>query len=224
MGSVAGVAPVVILLLAAARIALAGSAGELEARALAARPDPRHGQILYFKHCPACHGQHAWGDGPREIPALAGQRPSYLLEQLARFATGERAGSTMHGPAMHDTLQPPDINRPQALTDLAAFLAAAARNPHPERVATTVAGATLYARACSQCHGSEGAGSDREAVPAIGGQQQGYLRGQLTEISAGHRAHPPFAEGAVALTAAELRACADYAAGLSFLTAAAGGP
>ena len=67
-------------------------------------PDPQHGEVLYLRHCVPCHGARAWGDGPREIPALAGQRETYLIEQLTRFASDARPGSVMHGPAMHDTL------------------------------------------------------------------------------------------------------------------------
>lgn len=80
------------------------SAAELVAGTLAVTPDAEHGKILFLKHCARCHGAHAWGDGPREIPTLAGQRERYVIEQVARFATDERAGSKMHGPAMYETL------------------------------------------------------------------------------------------------------------------------
>ena len=102
------------LLLTAPPTAGAGPAADLEAKAAAVTADPGHGKILYIKHCVACHRGQAWGDGPREIPALAGQNRRYLLEQLARYATGERPGSLKHSAAMHDTLQAPDLNRPQA--------------------------------------------------------------------------------------------------------------
>jgi len=203
-----------------ASAANAGPGADLEARAAAVTPDPAHGRILYLKHCAACHRAQGWGDGPREIPALAGQRERYLLEQLARYATGERSGSVKHGPAMHDTLQAPDLNRPQALADLAAYLVRAARNPEPERSEgrALAAGKRTYTRACSGCHGSDGAGSDREAIPAIGGQHYSYVLAQLGAIAAGRRAHPPYVELRTALSAEEQQALADYIARLAYLT------
>ncbi len=100
-----GCGSVLALALPPAAPAAAQSAAELISMTLAVTPDAEHGKILYLKHCARCHGGHAWGDGPREIPTLAGQRERYLIEQLARFSTSERPGSEMHGPAMFESLQ-----------------------------------------------------------------------------------------------------------------------
>ena len=204
------------LLLSAPPTAGAGPAAEVEAKAAAVSADPGHGKILYIKHCVACHRGQAWGDGPREIPALAGQNQRYLLEQLVRYATGERPGSLKHGAAMHDTLQAPDLNRPQALADLAAYLAGAPRNPEPERSEgrTLAAGKRIYSSACAGCHGSDGAGSERPPIPAICGQHYSYLLAQLDAIAAGRRAHPPYIGLRPALPLEQQQALADYASRL----------
>lgn len=212
-------AALLALALPPAAPAAAQSAAELISRTLAVTPDAEHGKILYLKHCARCHGGHAWGDGPREIPTLAGQRERYLIEQLARFSTSERPGSEMHGPAMFESLQPPDVNRPQALGDLAAWLAHAARNPQPERaeVSKSAHGERIYAKVCSACHGVDGGGRESGTIPAIGGQHYRYLRTQVRGLAAGPRSHPP---GVVkSLTPEEQEAVADYASTLTYLSA-----
>jgi cytochrome c553 len=227
-----------LMLMALVPCAFAVTSADLLREAMAATADGSHGRILYLKHCAGCHRPHPWGDGPRGIPALAGQRENYLLEQLARFVTGERAGSPLHGSAMHDTLQRPDLSRPQALADLAAYIAGAARNPEPEHAEHPPAARAkaLYAQACSTCHGSDGAGNERAAVPAIGGQHYSYLLAQLDGFAAGHRAHPPLAVKGTAvngtalngsalngsaLNAAQQQELANYASRLAWLTSLA---
>ena len=209
------------IVLALTPLAVSGAREDLMSQAQAAVPDLQHGMVLYLKHCAGCHGRHAWGDGPREIPVLAGQREGYLMRQLVRFVSGARQGSEMHGPVMHDTLQPPDVDRAQAFRDLATYLASASRNPQPELgdgLALTL-GERDYTRGCSGCHGNEGAGSDDGAIPAIGGQSYGYLLSQLRTFAAGHSAHPAVADSPVALSAEEQPAVADYVSRLSYLSA-----
>ena len=239
--------------LAANATAAPGERGaDLVSRAMAVTPDPEHGRILYLKHCSKCHTPHAWGDGPRAIPALAGQRESYLIEQLAHFASGERKGSVTHGPVpalagqresylieqlahfasgerkgsvthgpvMHEILQPPDLNRPQAIGDLAAYLSRAGRNPQPEHAATRAPaiGKGTYTKACAACHGTDGAGSDKGTIPAIGGQHYGYLLAQLSGFASGLRGHPLGPDVVSGLSDEEQQAVADYVSRLAYLS------
>src|SRR5215472_18456639 len=85
----------------------AGVAADLAAQAATLTADAPHGMVLYLKHCASCHGRRAWGNGLQEVPSLAGQRETYLIAQLANFINSNRHGSELHGPVMHDTLQPP---------------------------------------------------------------------------------------------------------------------
>jgi len=200
-------------------------ANRLALEAAAVKADAGHGQILFLKHCVECHGPRAWGDGPREIPTLAGQQERYLVTQLARFATGARPGTETHGAAMHDTLQPPDVDRPQALADLAAWLVHAPRDPEPEHGdgRALAAAARAYARDCAGCHGAEGEGGvpqALQAVPAIAGQHYSYLLVQLRSFTAGRRSHVLFTLPG-APSASEQQALADY---LSRLTPPAPAP
>ena len=197
---------------------------ELHAPAAQNAPDPQHGKILYLKHCQACHGPQAWGDGPREIPNLGGQRADYLIGQLTRFASGARPGSDMHGPAMLETLRASDVNRPAAIRDLAAYLAQARPDPQPElgEGQALAAGRSGYVRACAACHGDDGAGSEGGSVPRIGGQHFRYVLSRLREFASVHRRLEPAAlTSAAALSALEQQAVADY---VSRLTGPGGAP
>lgn len=171
--------------------------------------------VLFLKRCAACHGRHAWGDGLREIPILAGQQESYLVEQLERFANGQRPGSETHGAAMRESLQPPDVNRIQAIRDLTRYLAQATRNPDPEHGGgkTLLLGKGSYEKACLSCHGAEGAGSEAQRIPAIGGQHFSYVASRLRDFASARAPHPVTSE----LTVEERQAIADYASRLSYL-------
>jgi cytochrome c553 len=173
--------------------------------------------VLFLKRCAACHGRHAWGDGLREIPALAGQREAYLIEQLERFANGQRPGSETHGPVMRESLMPADVNRLQAIRDLTSYLTHAARNPEPEEGPGKVLllGRQSYEAACISCHGEEGGGNEPEVTPAIGGQHFSYLAARLRDFGAGHATHPSMP----ALATVQQLALADYTARLSYLRA-----
>jgi cytochrome c553 len=180
-------------------------------------PDPDHGKILYLKHCAACHGNHAWGDGPRAIPALAGQREKYLVAQLTQFATGKRDGQSMH-----ETMRRPDLDWAQAARDLGDYLSAAPRSPAPEygESRDTSAGKRIYQETCSACHGIRGEGKET-GLPAIGGQQYWYLVAQLGNFSRSHRVGGDLQllESMGAFTPQAVQDIANYASHLSYLTA-----
>jgi cytochrome c553 len=190
------------------------SAAAAEPPAVApASADSEHGKVLYLQHCVACHGPRAWGDGPREIPALAAQHEAYLGAQLMRFASGERPGSAMHGAAMHDTLRAPDLNRAPAIRDLAAYLARAPAVPRADQGEgrSLGAGRSAYVRACAACHGEDGMGPDGAATPRIAGQHYRYLLSRLRELAAVHHGQL----GDSTLSAPDQEEVADYLSRLS---------
>jgi cytochrome c553 len=174
-------------------------------------PDPQYGRVLYLRHCAACHGPRAWGDGPREIPALAGQREDYIIEQLTHFASGDRPGSEMHGPAMRDTLRAPDVNRAPAIRDLAAYLAHTPPVPQSDQGEgrSLAAGKSLYIRECAACHGEQGSGGGVGSMPRIGGQHFRYVLSRLREFAAVHRGLDAAAAGS-AFSAEQQQAVSDY--------------
>lgn len=206
-----------ILSALAARAAFGGGE-DLSSQTPSITPDPQHGMVLFLKRCAGCHGRHGWGDGPRAIPTLAGQRETYLIEQLKLFASGQRPGSSEHGPAMRQTVEQPDVDRAQAISDLSNYLAQAARNPQPEYGdgGALDAAKRTYQRVCTTCHGDNGGGSEVR-VPAIGGQHYRYLASQLSSFVSARLSHPSGLDG---LSAEDLQAVADYASRLSYLSAA----
>jgi cytochrome c553 len=211
------------MLVLSALLPAAADASDLAAQAATLTADVPHGRVLYLKHCAACHGQRAWGSGPREIPALAGQRESYLIVQLAHFIDRDRPGSELHGPAMHDALQPPDVKRAQALRDLCAWLSRAQPNAEPEQGTgqALAAGKRAYTRACAGCHGVNGEGSDAPIAPALAAQHYSYLLAQLSSFS-GQRAHAAGLPPTIVGSADEQQALADYASRLAPTGASSG--
>jgi cytochrome c553 len=186
-------------------------------RIWAITPDEDHGKVLYLKHCRTCHGNSAWGDGPRAIPALAGQREKYLVAQLTQFAIGKRDGQ-----AMHETMQRRDLDWAQAARDLGAYLSAAPRSPAPEYGEShgTSTGKRAYQEACKDCHGARGEGKET-GLPAIGGQHYRYLVAQLGNFSYGHRGAGDLQllQSMAGLTPQAIAEIANYASHLSYLTA-----
>jgi cytochrome c553 len=172
-------------------------------------PDAQHGHVLYLKRCSRCHGSKGWGNGVKEVPALAGQRERYIVVQLAQFATLERNGS-----AMHRATSPPDVGHAQAIRDLAAYLSRAPFNPDPEQGdgKAILAGQQLYERQCAMCHGKGGQGSSEDPIPALAGQHYPYTLVQLQNFAAGHRGQvePPVIDFTAGLSDEAREAVADY--------------
>ena len=182
---------------------------EIVGNAMGAKPDAQHGLVLYAKRCKGCHGTKAWGDGLEDIPSLAGQRELYLVTQLAQFATQDRSGS-----AMHWVTSAADVNHPQAIRDLAAYLSRAPANPRPEHAEDKVSasGEKLFQRNCTMCHGTAAQGSSDEPIPALAGQHYEYTLIQLKNFAEGHRrqVEPPVIDFTAGLSDEDQKSIADY--------------
>ncbi len=178
-------------------------------KALAAQPDVSHGRALYEKRCASCHGQNGWGDGLEDIPSIAGQRERYLVTQLAQFATRARSGS-----AMHAATSSADVNHPQAIRNLAAFLSRLPANPDPEHAEDTVSpgGENLFQHNCAPCHGRTARGSSQDPIPALAGQHYDYTLIQLKSFARGHRGrvNTPVMQIIAGLSDEEQKSIADY--------------
>jgi cytochrome c553 len=178
-------------------------------QAMALTPDLQNGEHLYIQYCSACHKRSGWGSGPREVPTLAGQQEIYLLEQLVQFSVMERLKEEMH-----DVVARPEIARPQTLRDVSAYIARRPHNPDPDRGDGTQLrpGERIYVQTCSACHGRDGEGSQADVIPAVGGQQYGYLLVQLRMIAQGHRKSlaPAVSDFVRSLSPGEIEGVADY--------------
>lgn len=200
---------------------LAGVAVAAEQTPPAPKGDPAKGQVIASTICGACHG--ADGNSPVSAnPKLAGQSAEYLFKQMKNFKTGPEGKPERTNPIMNGMIAAFDENQ---MHDLAAWFSAQTQKGEQAKNRDTVAlGQKLYRAgdaskglpACAGCHGPTGAGIPAQ-FPRIGGQFQDYLEVQLKAFRAGERTNDPnqmMQTVALRLTDAEIKAVADYIAGL----------
>ena len=187
----------------------------------APKADPTKGQQIASSVCVACHN----ADGNSTIstnPKLAGQSAEYLYKQLKNFKSvdgkpAERANPVMGG--MVAALSDDDMRNVAAWFASQTQKGGAAKNKE-----TVEFGQKLYRGgdltkglpACAGCHGPTGSGIPAQ-YPRIGGQHADYLEAQLKNFRSGDRANDPnkmMRLVAIKMTDAEIKAVADYIAGL----------
>jgi cytochrome c553 len=189
-------------------------------KAEAAKADTVKGQAIAAKVCVACHGTD--GNSPAPVnPKLAGQFPEYLQKQLNNFkqvnGKAERPNPVMMGFA--SALTPEDVR------NVAAYYAGQQAKPGTARNKDTIAlGQKLWrggdvsrnVPACASCHGATGGGMPIQ-YPRLAGQHAEYVEAQLKAFRVGERANDAnrmMRAVAAKLTDAEIKAVADYVAGL----------
>lgn len=168
--------------------------------------------------CQGCHGERGLSSEPM-IPHLAGQYASYIAKNLRNFQTGLRTHQIMS--AMAATISDADLD------DISAYFASQPRMKGDGPGPNSEVGKNLFMNgdmernvvACIFCHGVNGKGlaATNPTFPVIGGQQEGYLRGQLLNWKHGDRANSP---GGIMniiaqkLTNPEIESLASYISGL----------
>lgn len=205
-----------------ALLAATFAAGTVLAADPPAKADVAKGQQIAAGACAACHGPDGNSIGPAN-PKLAGQIPEYLAKQLANFRPGkdnkpaERPNNVMA--AFAATLSPEDMR------NVAAFYAGQKLVPDTARDKKTIElGQRIFrggiaekgVPACAGCHGPAGTGIPAQ-YPLLGGQYGEYVEAQLRAFRAGERANDPnrmMRMTAARLSDAEIKAVADYIAGL----------
>jgi cytochrome c553 len=185
------------------------------------KPDMERGKAIASSVCIACHA----ADGNSTIainPKLAGQHYDYLLKQMRDFkAVGDkpaaRPESVMSGMVAGLT--------EEQMMDLAAYFAAQRQTDNTAKNKATLAlGQKLYRggdmskglAACASCHGPAGSGMPAQ-YPRISGQHAEYTEQQLKAFRDGKRENDPnkmMRMIALKMTDAEIKAVADYIAGL----------
>ena len=179
----------------------------------AAKPDPERGKQIATTVCAACHGPDGNSPTPAN-PILAGQSGAYIAAQLAAFKSGARASPVMQG--MAAGLTPDDMlsvgayfERQQVTPSIARNKALAARGQQVWRGGIKASGVP----ACAGCHGAAGHGIPAQ-YPRLAGQYAELTYGWLKAYASGARAHPVMGGVAAKLVDADMRAVAEYAAGL----------
>ena len=137
--------------------------------------------------CGACHGPDGNSVNP-VWPSIAGQHPTYIVEQLQAFKSGARNEPLMLGQAM--------MLSDEDMRDLAVYFS---ELPVATKVvadpATLDHGERLYrggsrdnnTPACIACHGPNGRGNPAASYPSLKGQYAVYAAAQLRAYASGAR-------------------------------------
>lgn len=200
------------------------------AQAQPATPDPKaelaRGEQLATQVCLACHGPEGNSPTPAN-PNLAGQHADYITQQLALFKAGARQNPVMQGIAAGMT--PDDMRAVGSYYARQQPKGLAARDANLAKLGQALwrgGDAANAVPACSACHSPTGAGIPKN-YPRIGGQYADYTYGQLRAFSLGERGmdkEGKDANGRVmhaiarSMTDAQMKAVAEYAAGLRAAT------
>lgn len=184
-------------------------------------PDLDRGQEIAQTICAGCHGVDGNSALP-ENPKIAGQVEEYIYKQLRDYSSIDGEEPRRHDAVMASMVAPLNDDDKRAV---AAWFSSqelepeAARNPDTIEQGQEIWRAGIKSKgvaACAACHGPAGAGMPAE-YPAIAGQYSDYTFQQLQAFREGDRANDPnsmMRDIALKMTDAEMRAVADYAAGL----------
>jgi cytochrome c553 len=195
------------------------AAAVLTAQALA--QDAAKAQSIAAQVCAACHAADGNSTAPAN-PKTAGQIPEYLHKQLLDFKAQGGKKPARESPIMMGMV----ANLSEAdMKALASFYGGQKLQPAAASDKNLVAAGQRLWRggnaatgvpACAGCHGPAGAGMPAQ-YPRIAGQYADYVAAQLKAFKEGGRANDPngmMRAVAARLTDREIRAVAEYAAGL----------
>ena len=151
--------------------------------------------------CANCHGEDGISKTP-DVPNLAGQNPAYLLEQIRKFASGERKDPFMQG--LIKVLK--DDERFQ----IALYYSNVQVRPTSGDTTQVANGKVLFAKLCVRCHGEQARGS--EVYPRLAGQKLTYLQTAITRYrdNTGIRNYPLMSIATAPLKNADVVAVANY--------------
>ena len=206
---------------AAMAILLATSFMSHAAEEAKGKADPAKGKVIAETVCVACHGADG-NSAAAANPILAGQGADYLYKQLKNFKAVDgkpaaRNNAIMGG--MVAALSDDDMK------NLAAWFSSQKLKPAVAKDETKVAlGQKIWRQgdfkkgvpACAGCHGPAGAGLPAQ-YPRLAGQYAEYTEAQLKAFRNDERNNDPekmMRIVAAKMSDAEMKAVAEYAAGL----------
>ena len=210
-------------LILAAGLSLAAVSFANEPEAAPAAPDAAKGEALYSNGdakrgvaaCMGCHGANGVSGGGA-YPKLAGQHASYIVKQLKDYKAGkDRANPVMS--AFAGLLSDEDMANVAAYVSKQTPGLGTAKNKASIELGQKIYRGGIAGKsvaACAGCHGPNGSGIPAQ-FPRISGQWPEYTEAQLVAYRAGERKNS-VQMGAIAakMSDAEIKAVADYVAGL----------
>ncbi|KAG1654018.1 putative ABC transporter binding protein NosD [Nymphon striatum] len=144
-------------------------------QAMNLKGDVEKGKEVY-KLCIGCHSANGWGLKDGTFPQLSGQHRSVIIKQLADIRAGNR-----DNPFMEPIAREAVMGGPQAISDVAAYIATLPMNPEPGngKGGDNARAEKLFYRKCAECHGADGGGDAERFFPRIQGQHYEYLLRQI---------------------------------------------
>jgi len=170
--------------------------------------DPETGEEIN-EVCAGCHGEFGEGGGDGEYPRLAGMPREFLAKQLHLFRDRARPNMAMVEYVDHrqmpdkdiqdisrflseiqlkTKLPPADENAPD-FDAYARLLESKRLMQIPRAKGEIEKGKKVYKKECASCHGREGWGDDKKAVPMLAGQYTDYLWRQVEKYRKKIRIH-----------------------------------
>lgn len=152
--------------------------------------------------CANCHGEGGNSAKP-DIPNLAGQNPSYLLEQIRKFGIGLRRNEFMEGM----------IKAMSADEKVGMVLFYSSQKVHVNSAQAEPglleSGRKIYTEVCWRCHALDGRGNDK--IARIAGQQVPYLVSTIKRYRTGTgRIDPLMMANTRTLSDTDVQAVATY--------------
>ncbi|WP_394175174.1 c-type cytochrome [Thalassotalea litorea] len=153
--------------------------------------DAKNGERLY-QTCVACHGDNGQGNDALQAPALAGQYPWYLAQQLDNYNTGKRGTQAGDTAGMQMLPMAQLVADEKAKADVLAYVATfdVESDAKTELDAETMRnGSRQYNSQCAACHGNNGKGNEALKSPNLTTLSADYLTRQLQNYKAGIRGY-----------------------------------
>lgn len=170
--------------------------------------DAKKGKEVY-KLCIACHSANGWGLNDGTFPQLSGQHRSVIIKQLADIRSGNR-----DNPMMFQIAKEAVMGGPQAISDVAAYIATLPMNPEAGhgKGGDDARAEKLFYRKCAECHGADGSGDGERFFPRIQGQHYEYLLRQIKWMREGKRrnANPNMVKRIKKMKMKDLELLVDY--------------
>ncbi len=152
--------------------------------------------------CANCHGEGGNSSKP-DIPNLAGQNPTYLVEQLRQFADGQRRYEFMEGMIKA-------MSRDEKIGAVLFYASQKVTHKPAANAALATKGKDYFNKICWRCHAEDGRGNEKFA--RIAGQQADYMRLTLKRYrtGTGPRVDPLMVASTKLMTDADIDAVVAY--------------
>lgn len=170
--------------------------------------DPDNGEEIN-EICSGCHGEYGQGGKDGEYPRIAAQPVEFIVNQLRLFRDRKRKNFAMveyvddrqmpeqdiydisrylSEITLKTRLDPVDENAPD-FDAYARLLESKMTMQIPKAEGDIERGDKLYNKECDSCHGKEGWGNHKKAVPMLAGQYTNYLWRQVEQLRTKQRIH-----------------------------------